>query len=154
MRKLLPFMLLLFFAPVAAYGQTCSGSESLMRHVYSPDRLIPTDKGCITVTGTVIAKVPEKDGDFHYRLKLDRGQGRGLVNAMNKTKTQRGFLVFEPICIGKVTQKDAKPFCRNFHQKITLPNKGDRVSVTGMHVRDEKHGWLELHPVTSIVVLH
>ena len=153
MRKLLPLALFLFLAPIVADGQTCSGSESLMRHIYSPDRLVPTDKGCITVTGTVIGKIPEKDGDFHYQLKLDRGQGRGLVNAKNRTKKLRGFLVFEPICIGKVTQKNAKPFCKNFHQKITLPNKGDRVSVTGIHVLDTKHGWLELHPVTSIVVL-
>jgi hypothetical protein len=154
MRKLLPPALLLLLAPIAVYGQTCRGSESLSRHIYSPDRLVPTDKGCITVTGTVLAKIPEKDGDFHYRLKLDRGQGRGLVNAKNRTKKQRRFLVFEPICVGKVTQKSAKPFCRKFRQKITLPNKGDRVSVTGIHVLDTKHGWLELHPVTSIIVLH
>jgi hypothetical protein len=125
-----------------------------MKHIYNPDRLVPTGKGCITVTGTVIAKLPEADGDFHYRFKLDRGQGSGLVNAKNKTKKQHGFLVFEPICIGKVTQKDAKPACRQFHQKITIPNKGDRVSVTGIHMLDKKHGWLEIHPVTSIVVLH
>jgi hypothetical protein len=154
MKKLLLLALFLSLTSIAAYGQTCSGSESLMTHIYKPDRLVPTNKGCITVTGTVIAKLPEDDGDFHYRLKLDRGQGSGLVNAKNKTKTQRGFLVFEPICIGKVNQKDAKAACRKFHQKITIPNKGDRVSVTGIHVLDKKHGWLEIHPVTSIVVLH
>jgi hypothetical protein len=154
MKKLLLFALILPLSVVAARGQTCTGSESLTKHIYNSDRLVPTDKGCITVTGTIIFKKPEKDGDIHYRLKLDPGQGSGLVNAKNRTSTQAGFLIFEPICIGSITQADAKSPCRKFHQKITIPNKGDRVEVTGIHVLDKQHGWLEIHPVTSIKVLH
>src|ERR1051326_5520125 len=120
-----------------------------MKHVYHPDRLV-TQKGCITVTGKVTKKIVEKDGDIHIRLKLDPGQGADLINARNKS-AQGGALVFEPICMHKITQADAKPACKNFHQKITIPNKGDRVSITGMHVLDTDpgHGWMEIHPVTS-----
>ena len=130
------------------------GSGALKAHIYNPERLVPTEKGCITVTGKILAKVQEDDGDVHYRLRLDRGQGAGLINSKNNTKNFKRFLVFEPICIGKVTQQDAKAACRRFHQRITLPNKGDRVSVTGLHMLDKQHGWLEIHPVVKITILH
>jgi hypothetical protein len=84
---------------------------------------VPTEKGCITVTGKIIAKVQEDDGDFHYRMKLDPGQGSGLINSKNNTKNFKRFLVFEPLCVGKVTQQDAKAACRRFHQRITLPKQ-------------------------------
>jgi len=66
-------LLLVFFIPatvIAVQGQDCSGADAIQAHIYNPDRLVPTDKGCITVTGRIIAKVPEKDGDFHGRIKL------------------------------------------------------------------------------------
>jgi hypothetical protein len=138
---------------VAVHAQDCSAADSLQPHIYRPERLEPTGKGCITVTGKILAKVPEKDGDLHYRMRLDPGQGTGLINSKNNTKNFKRFLVLEPLCIGRVTQKNAKAACRRFHQRITLPNKGDRVSVTGIHIRDAEHGWLELHPVTEITIL-
>jgi hypothetical protein len=153
MKKLPLFLLLIFLASISVSGQTCTGENAIMKHIYNPDRLIPTNKGCITVTGRIIAKVPEGDGDFHYRMKLDPGQGSGLINSKNNTKKQKRFMIFEPICIGKVTQKSAKAACKGYHQKITLPNKGDHVSVTGIHMLDNEHHWLEVHPVTSIKVL-
>lgn len=147
------FLLLPGLLPGAtAYGQDCSEAESLQRHIYKPERLVPV-KGCITLTGQIIARVTEADGDLHYRLKLDEGQGDGLINAKNVTKTQKDFLILEPICIGKVTQASAMRACEGFRQQITLPRKGDRVSVTGIHVLDKEHGWLEIHPVTKITIL-
>jgi hypothetical protein len=69
-------------------------------------------------------------------------------------------LIFEPICVAPIKKKsNGKPnlpvlaACKNFHQKITIPNKGDHVSVTGIHRLDTEHGWLEIHPVTKITVL-
>ena len=153
MQRLFLFAVFVLVCGGVAYGQDCEGAEALKAHIYNPARLVPTEKGCITVTGKIIAKVPEGDGDFHYRMKLDPGQGRGLINSKNNTTKQKRFLVFEPICIGKVTQKSAKRACRKFHQQITLPNKGDRVSVTGLHMLDKQHGWLEIHPVVKISVL-
>jgi len=155
MKKLLLFALLIPLACVAAQGQSCTGSDAIQKHIYHPDRLVD-DKGCITVKGTIMFKKFEDDGDIHYRLKLDP-KDSSLVNAKNIG----GFLVFEPICIGPIKpKKNGKPnlpviaACKGFHQKITLPNKGDKVSVTGIHRLDKDHGWLEIHPVTKITILH
>lgn len=88
-------------------------------------------------------KKPQDDGDFHYRLKLAPGQRKDLVNSKNIDWQ----LVFEPICVHHVTSpQDAKVECRKFHQRFQLPNKGDRVTVTGELMLDTKHGWLEIHP--------
>jgi hypothetical protein len=149
MKKILLIPLLLFGAPV--HGQDCSASTALMKHVYHPDRLVER-KGCITVTGTIVKKLKEGDGDFHVRLKLDPGQDADLINDKNNS-IQGGNLVFEPICVNKVTQQSAKAACKGFHQIISLPNNGDHVSVTGIHMLDNEHGWLEIHPVTAITLL-
>jgi hypothetical protein len=151
MKRLLLLSLLVCVGSIAAYGQTCTGSKALMKHVYKPDRLVEK-KGCITVTGIIMKKVKEKDGDFHVRLKLDPGQDADLINDKND-QIQGGFLVFEPICVLPVTQASAKKACKGFKQKISLPNKGDHVSVTGIHMLDTEHGWLEIHPVTKIELL-
>jgi len=60
---------------------------------------------------------------------LDAGQAADLINEANDEK-QGGDLVFEPICLNKITQKNSKAACKKFHQKINLPNKGDHVAVT------------------------
>ncbi len=151
MKKLLLLALLIPLISVAAYGQTCSGSEALMKHVYNPSRLIP-QKGCVTVRGIIRKKIKEGDGDFHVRLELDSDQPTDLINDRNRTG-QGGFLVFEPICVNPVTQASAKKACKNFKQKISLPNVGDHVEVTGIHMLDNDHGWLEIHPVVKITKL-
>lgn len=150
MKKLLLFALLIPLACVTAYGQSCTGSDAIQAHIYHPDRLVD-DKGCVTVKGTIMLKRPEPDGDIHYRLKLDSGQDPNLVNA----KDIGGFLVFEPICVVPInkTNKPALAACKGFHQTLTLPNKGDKVEITGIHRLDKQHGWLEMHPVTKITIL-
>jgi hypothetical protein len=148
MKRLLLLALLISLASIAAYGQDCSGSETLMKHVYHPARLIP-QKGCVTVRGIIKKKIKEGDGDFHVRLLLDSDQPSDLINDKNKSG-QGGFLVFEPICVNPVTQASAKKACKNFKQKINLPNVGDHVEVTGIHMLDNDHGWLEIHPVIKI----
>jgi hypothetical protein len=148
MKKLLFIAFLISVSPIAAYGQDCTGSQALMKHVYHPARLVEK-KGCVIVTGVIKKKIKEKDGDFHVRLKLDPGQDSDLINAKNKSG-QGGFLVFEPICVNPVTQQSAKKACKNWKQKISLPNVGDHVEVTGIHMLDTEHGWLEIHPVTKI----
>ena len=149
--KRLSVLLVLPLLSIAAYGQTCTGSQALMKHVYNPDRLVEK-KGCVTVTGVIKKKLKEKDGDFHVRLKLDPGQDADLINDKNQS-AQGGFLVFEPICVNSVTQQDAKKACKNWKQKISLPNVGDHVEVTGIHMLDTQHGWLEIHPVTKIKIV-
>ena len=151
MKRLLLLSLLISLASIAAYGQDCSASVALMRHVYHPTRLVQ-QKGCVTVRGVIKAKLKEADGDFHVRLLLDPGQAADLINDKNRSG-QHGFLVFEPICVNPVTQQDAKAACKNWKQKISLPNVGDHVEVTGIHMLDTDHGWLEIHPVTKITIL-
>ena len=148
MKRLLLLVLLTLFVSAVAYGQNCSGSAALMVHVYHPDRLVEK-KGCVTVRGVIKKKIREPDGDFHIRLKLDSGQDADLINDKNRT-IQHGFLVFEPICVSPVIQPSAKKACKHFHQQISIPNVGDHVEVTGIHMLDTEHGWLEIHPVTSI----
>ncbi len=151
MKKLLLLALLISLASIAAHGQDCTGSQALMKHVYHPARIVEK-KGCVTVKGVIKKKIKEGDGDFHVRLKLDPGQDSDLINDRNR-KGQGGFLVFEPICVNPVTQQSAKKACKNFKQKINVPNVGDHVEVTGIHMLDTEHGWLEIHPVTKIKVI-
>ncbi len=132
MKRLLLLTFLLPLVSIAAYGQTCSGSDQLMTHLYNPTRL-EVAKGCITVRGKVIAKMSQDDGDIHYRLKLDPGQGSGLINKGNDAKNQKRFLIFEPVCVSKIKangkpNRPALAACRNFRQQVLLPNKGDHIT--------------------------
>src|SRR5262245_28118541 len=102
MKRILPLLLLTLGVFALANGQPCRGAKTLMKHVYNPDRLVE-QKGCVTVTGVIVKKLREKDGDWHVRLKLDPGQDTDLINSVNR-KRQGGNLVFEPICVLPVTQ--------------------------------------------------
>jgi hypothetical protein len=123
--------------------------KSLWQHVYHPQRL-QVVKPCITVTGKIIKRKAEPDGDVHIQLKLDK-QFENLLNDRNQ-RGQNGNLILEPVCVGPVTQADAKAACRNFTNKVHIPAVRTHVSVTGSYVLDTapKHGWMEIHPVTSI----
>jgi hypothetical protein len=103
---------------------------------------------CMRVTGTIVLKRPEKDGDIHIQLKLDK-QFLPLLDAENKSR-QGGNLVLEPICVGPVTQADAIQPCQGLTNQVSIPKKGDHVAVTGTFVHDVEggHGWMEIHPVT------
>jgi hypothetical protein len=126
---------------------TCDAS--LWSHVYHKDRLKVIDP-CKTVTGIIKYIKKEKDGDYHIRLKLD-SQYANLVNSANE-KYQHGYLVLEPICQNKVTQKDAVSACTGFVGHVAIPKIGSHVVVTGSYVLDLDHdSWAEIHPVTSMV---
>ena len=147
-------ILFLFFHPNGAFSQnyykTLNCDTSLWQHVYHKKRLLLKEQ-CKTVTGIVISKKKEKDGDFHIKLKLDKGQ-ENLLNTKN-LNNQDSCLVIEPICVNKVTQADALDFCEWCINHIFIPNKGQHVKVTGSYVLDSKHGWMEIHPVTEILFL-
>jgi hypothetical protein len=140
-----------------------SCDQSLWDDVYNPSRLVVQEK-CVTVTGTTVDATAnqrthrtdgvrhEPDGDTHGWLKLDPGQEK-FLNARNKSN-EDGNLVFEIICRFPVTQADAKAACKGLVDSVHLPPVGSHVAITGTWVLDkeEDHGWLEIHPVTSIVV--
>ncbi|HKB45745.1 MAG TPA: hypothetical protein VKC90_15210 [Chitinophagaceae bacterium] len=154
MKKLLFFaavFLLNFLYSYALYAQNdCNGSLSTF--VYHPDRFTVWQK-CKTVTGIIMLKRAEKDGDYHVQLKLDSGQPR-LLNQKNMDK-QNGALVLEVICTKKVTQADAVTPCKRCPNNITVPKNGTHVRVTGTFVLDKEgnHGWNEIHPVYRIDIL-
>lgn len=123
-------------------------NQSLRNHVYNPKRLQIINR-CIIVTGIVDAiKKPEADGDYHILLKLDP-QYANLINSAN-IQGQNGDLVLEPICQNRVTQSDAISSCANFSYYVLIPSIGSHVQVIGSYVNDTVHGWMEIHPVTSI----
>jgi hypothetical protein len=138
--------------PAASSGAAPSCDTSLWNHVYKPARLQIINP-CIKVMGKIAKRKVELDGDVHIQLKLDPPY-QNLLNQRNRI-AQNGNLVLEPICVGKVTQPNAKSACSNLANKVQIPAIGTHVSATGSYVQDNEpmHGWREIHPVTSITPL-
>jgi hypothetical protein len=86
-------------------GETCQ--TSLWKNVYhgtfitAKDRL-KVHEPCTTITGKIVKAVPEKDGDYHIRIKSD-AEFASMLNSVNKQSLkqagQGGYFVVEPMCI-------------------------------------------------------
>jgi hypothetical protein len=138
-------------APSAAQlGADPRCDATLWRHIYHPSRLHVID-ACRTVTGTVTAVRQEADGDLHILLRPVRAE-RHLLDAANNSQ-ENGDLVLEPICVGAVEQADAVDACSGFSHPVATVSPGERIIVTGSYVLDADHGWMEIHPITSITIL-
>jgi hypothetical protein len=123
---------------------------TLWEHVYHSQRLVVVND-CIAVTGTIHHVKKEADGDDHIQLTVDP-EFSALLNDRNKV-AQANSLIVEPICQNNVTQTDAISACRDFHPSIVVPAEGTHVKVVGSYVFDSEkpgHGWMEIHPVTSM----
>ncbi len=84
--------------------------------VYHPARL-KVKRRCKVETGVVTrVKFEDYDGDVHIDLSLDSG----------------ATLVVEVIPQDRA--------------RVAVPNVSTRVSVAGPWVKDEQHGWMEIHP--------
>jgi hypothetical protein len=136
--------------PAASQDTVPPCDASLWQHVYHPYRLEVINP-CILVTGTVQEKRYEKDGDIHVLVRLDPRYD-SLLNRLN-VADERGDLVVEPVCEHAVTQADAVAACRGYASDIAVPSPGTRVRVEGSYVLDQDHGWMEIHPVTSLAPL-
>ena len=123
----------------------------LWEHIYNKDRLQVIDK-CIIVTGTVEKTRHEPDGDEHIRLKLDAGQEK-LINDKNITE-QQGCMVVEIIYAHEPVQPGTIANYRGYTNHIEIPKVGQHIMIQGSYVKDLHHGWMEIHPVTSITVIH
>jgi hypothetical protein len=57
------------------------------------------------------------------------------------------------VCEHKVTQPDAVQACQGFQSAVKVPPLQTHVKVLGSYVWDTEadHGWMEIHPATSIV---
>jgi hypothetical protein len=43
--------------------------------------------------------------------------------------------------------------CQGYTNQVSIPSVGQHVSVVGQYVTDLDHGWNEIHPVYSVIVL-
>ena len=146
------------------YGQTpaafstCRGGDPLA-NVYHVDRL-QLQNSCITVTGMVDRITNEDDGDVHVNVKLDPAFSN-LLNDKN-VSGENGDLVTEivpadePGCTPGQPPKPAHDtydygYCTGAN--VQTPALGNQVQVTGPYVLDQDHGWMEIHPVWSMIVL-
>jgi hypothetical protein len=121
--------------------------KKLWNFVWSPTRLQVLDK-CKTVTGIIVERNADADGDEHMLLKLDTGQ-ENLLRKKNLSK-KGGNLVIEAVCINHITRKIAKGVCKGYINHVQLPSVGDHVKVTGSYVIDTHNGWSEIHPISKV----
>jgi hypothetical protein len=145
---LFQFLLFSYFNTAAQQGsKDCD--KKLWNFVWEPKRLQVLDK-CKTVTGTIVERNADADGDEHMLLKLDAGQER-LLEKKNYSKKD-GNLVIEAVCINHITRKAAKGVCKGYIYSVQLPKVGDHVKVTGSYVRDSHNGWTEIHPISKVEI--
>jgi hypothetical protein len=111
-----------------------------------------------TITGTVmsIRNGPHyaPDGDMVFALKPDP-QYANMVNASNKTNYGGGIWC-EAVCqkANKAPETKHEGDCKCSPTKFTLPKVGQRLRVTGSHVKDVgEEGHMEIHPVSGIQVI-
>ena len=140
-----------FFAEPAkvALSQSAAGGcdASLWSHVYNPKRLRQITP-CMSVTGVITESSVDPDGDQHFLLKLDPGQGN-LVNKRN-LKKKSGALVLEIVCANPTSMKKVKAACTGYTNRIPIPRVGAHVRATGTYVMDSHNGWAEIHPVSKM----
>lgn len=103
---------------------------------------------CQTMTGVVVSSHQSEDGDVDMRVAPDP-PFVGLLNADNE-----GTLQVEAICQGPITDNapEVAAACRGFTGTVVIPQVGAHVRVTGSHVLDTKHKWMEIHPASVIVL--
>lgn len=124
-------------------------NPQLWSAVYHAERLVTIEE-CKTAEGEIYQVRHEEDGDLHILLDV---ADASLINQKNRER-QHGMLVLEAICQEKPKQANAIEPCANYAGPYFNVRKGMRVRVTGTYVRDDKHGgWMEIHPVTSLVPL-
>ena len=122
---------------------------SLWNHIWVSPRLLMIYE-CIEVSGTISSLGKAKDGDVHILLYPDE-RYRYLLNFQNRN-LQNGALVLEPVCVYPSQGFFASRACGDFRQRMEFLPPGTHVRVVGSYVLDIPHGWMEIHPVTSIVL--
>jgi hypothetical protein len=125
---------------------------SLWNHVHDPKRLTVIT-ACQTVTGVIVESHSNDDGDVDMDLAVDP-QYKNLLNQGNITKLG-GNLHIEAICQAPVHPDvpDAMRSCANFRGTVPVPANGAYVQVTGVYLKDNDHGWMEIHPISVLSIL-
>jgi len=94
--------------------------------------------------------ITEDDGDCLAWFHVD-SQYASLANSVNNDYLQ-GDLLAEIICATTVSQQDAVLACENYTNQIPLPMANQNITLTGPYDLDSTHGWMEIHPVYSLLV--
>ncbi len=107
-------------------------------------------KSCVTISGVVVSRNAEDDGDENIQLKPDPEYVH-LLNVWN-IFGQWGNIAVEAICENHPSKDNFRKACKGYKSQVILPHVGDHISVTGSYGID-KHGWTEIHPVTKIIMI-
>jgi hypothetical protein len=105
-------------------------SQKDYRWKYIKESNLQFIKANVTRTGKVVKIRTETDGDLHVWLL-----------------TKHNLILCEIICYKDV------PICKGYVNKIPRPRVGNKITVKGDLVFDNKHKWQELHPVKKISFL-
>ena len=159
-RALLPVTLAVFLAcsqttapkaPHSSPGSAC-GSAPPLAGIYQPDRLQVIDP-CRHAVGLVVSVVPEGDGDYHLWIVLDPAY-TDLMNAENHFQGKPTMLAeIVPDCGVNAAPPDSSTANKCPPTKLTVPTAGRRIAIDGPWVLDTNHGWQEIHPVDTIVIV-
>lgn len=128
-----PVLLNLLRQALTAQGACPPGDP--LAGVIRPQRLQVLNP-CQTVTGAVTQVFRAPDGDIHFNVRLD-SPFAGLINQFN-------VLFWGGTMVCEIVPLDQR--------RVAAPSVGERVAVTGTLVIDTLHGWVEIHPVRSILV--
>ena len=107
---------------------------------------------CVYITGMVVRSSPESDGDYHIDIIPDAPYA-SLMNLHNRIEG-KGTIGVEPICVVQPKKKQTAfvKACSGFVNSVHIPQVGEHIGVLGALSQD-KHLWMEIHPVTKITVL-
>ena len=136
--------LVYFFQKGADTHATSPCNSSLWNYNAEEEQVITP---CVTFTGVVQSTHAEDDGDQNIQLRPDP-EYIHLINTWNIVG-QWGNIALEPICENPSSKKSFRKACAGYVSSINLPHTGEHISVTGSYGAD-KHGWVEIHPVTKI----
>jgi len=101
----------------------------------------------------VVSVVPEDDGDYHVWIVLDAAYA-DLLNAENHFQGKPTMLAeIVPDCPVNAPPPDGPSAERCPPTKLRVPLAGQRIAIDGPWVLDTNHGWLEIHPVDTIVTI-
>lgn len=128
------------------------GSGPPLAGIYQPDRLQILDP-CRHAVGLVVSVVPEQDGDYHVWIVLDQAYS-DLMNAENHFQGKPTMLAeIVPDCPANAPPTDSSAADKCPPTRLTVPTEGQRVAIDGPWVLDTNHGWREIHPVDTLVIL-
>jgi hypothetical protein len=97
--------------------------------------------------------VPEDDGDYHVWIVLDPAYS-DLLNAENHFQGKPTMLAeIVPDCPANSPPANSSSAEDCPATKLTVPSAGLRVAIDGPWVLDTNHGWREIHPVDTLVIL-